>query len=233
MTIETSKELRERIRKQQTGETLLAFSCGKDAVAAWLALRDSGFERVIPVFFYLVPGLSFVDEAIGYYERFFGERIIQMPHPSLHRMLNNAMFQPPSNLAVIDAAELPNHSYTDAYEAIRQDLGLPMNMRYATGVRAADSPLRRVSIVRHGPESVAGMHYHAVWDWKKADLLEAFKKSGVKLSVEYEVFGRSFDGLDYRFLAPMKQHFPADYKKVLSFFPLAELEILRYERSKG
>ena len=52
-------------------KTLLAFSCGKDAVAAWLAIRDR-FDEVIPYYLYLVPHLEFVDESIDYYERFFG-----------------------------------------------------------------------------------------------------------------------------------------------------------------
>ena len=43
-------------------KTLLAFSCGKDAVAAWLAIRDK-FEEVIPYYLYLVPQFEFVDES--------------------------------------------------------------------------------------------------------------------------------------------------------------------------
>ena len=86
------------VRAQQS-ETLLAFSTGKDAVAAWLAIREH-FDAVHPYYLYIVPGLEFVDESLDYYERFFGVRIARLPHPSLHRMLNNFVFQPPERCAV-------------------------------------------------------------------------------------------------------------------------------------
>ena len=62
-------------------KTLLAFSTGKDAVAAYLAIRDH-FEEVVPYYLYLVPGLEFVDEQIDMYERQFGFKVTQLPHPS-------------------------------------------------------------------------------------------------------------------------------------------------------
>jgi hypothetical protein len=46
------------------------------------------------------------------------------------------------------------------------------------------------------------------------------------------MFGRSFDGLDLRFLVPLKKHRPKDYAKVLEWFPLADLEVFRWERSQ-
>lgn len=81
-------------------ETLLAFSTGKDAIAAWLALREK-FDAVHPYYLYLVPGLEFVEESLDYYERFFGTKIVRLPHPSLHRWLNSFTFQPPERVAVI------------------------------------------------------------------------------------------------------------------------------------
>ncbi|MEI2416202.1 phosphoadenosine phosphosulfate reductase [Orrella sp. JC864] len=217
------------VRKRQA-ETLLAFSLGKDAVAAWLGIQRH-FARVIPVYMYLVPGLEFVQESIDYYERFFGERIIQMPHPSLHRWLNGHIFRPPQQCAVVEQAGLPNHSYEDVFAAVRQDHGLDPGLMYATGVRAADSPMRLVALKTHGSIHEKGLKYHPVWDWKKADLLREFRRAGVKLAPDYRVFGRTFDGLDVRFLGPMKRHFPRDYQRVLEMFPLAELELYRFERA--
>jgi len=63
-------------------------------------------------------------------------------------------------------------------------------------------------------------------------LLSEIERSGIKLSVDYKIFGRSFDGLDYRFLAPIKKHFPRDWQRLCQWFPLAEAEIYRYERAK-
>lgn len=220
-----------RVRQHQR-ETLLAFSCGKDAIAAWIAIRPH-FERVIPYYLYVVPGLEFVDEALDYYERFFGTKIIRLPSPSLHRQLNGMLFQPPEHCAVIEQAGLELHDYEDIRDAIVEDHDLQEDILYATGVRAADSPLRRVAINKHGPITWSQHKYHPVWDWRKQDLVDAFRREGVKLPIDYALFGRTFDGIDLRFLLPLKRHRPRDYQRVLEFFPLAEAEIKRWEYAHG
>ncbi|EMK1731268.1 hypothetical protein V8N76_004574 [Salmonella enterica] len=224
--IEVIKAVRGRQDK-----TLLAFSTGKDAVAAWLAIRDH-FDEVIPYYLYMVPGLEFVQKSIDYYERFFGQRIIQLPHPSLHRWLNNFTFQPPERCQVIDRVALPNFDYPTVQAALVEDYGLQKDILVADGVRAADSPMRRIAIKTHGAISYNQLKYHPVWDWKTADLQDCFRKHNVKLSDDYRIFGRSFDGIDLRFLLPIRKHYPEDYKRILEWFPLVDLEIFRWEASQ-
>lgn len=225
--IETIKQVAKKQKK-----TLLAFSCGKDAVATWLAIRDH-FEEVVPYYLYLVPHLEFVDEQVDYYERFFGTKITQLPHPSLHRLLNNAIFQPPQNLNIIEDAGLPDFEYIDIQAAMCQRFGLPKKTLVADGVRAADSPMRRVAIQRYGSISYNLLKYHPIWDWRKADLIDCFRKHNVKLSSDYKIFGRSFDGIDLRFLYLIKQHYPRDYQRILDLYPMADLEIFRWECANG
>lgn len=225
--IETIKEVAKRQKK-----SLLAFSCGKDAVATWLAIHEH-FDEVVPYYLYLVPDLDFVNESIDYYERFFGTKIVQLPHPSVHRMLNNFVFQPPQNCKVIEQAGLPDFDYLDIQAVMCERYNLPKKTLVADGVRAADSPMRRVAINTHGSISYKQLKYHPIWDWKKADLIECFKKHNVKLAVDYKIFGRSFDGIDLRFLYLIRQHFPKDYQKILDLYPLADLEIFRWECANG
>jgi hypothetical protein len=71
-----------------------------------------------------------------------------------------------------------------------------------------------------------------VWDMRKADLEAMFRRENVRLPVDYKIWGRTFDGIDLRFLVPLKKHFPRDYQRVLEFFPLADAEIFRWECSK-
>lgn len=231
MTALSSQETIKQVRKRQN-KTLLAFSTGKDAVAAWLAIREH-FDEVIPYYLYLVPNLDFVEESLYYYEQFFGVKITRLPHPSLYRWLNNFIFQAPQNLAVIEDAELPQFDYLDIQKAMCHMYSLNKKTLVADGVRAADSPMRRVAINMHGSISYNQLKYHPVWDWKKADLLACFKKHNVKLSKDYQVFGRSFDGLDLRFLNPIKKHYPKDYRKILEWFPQVDLEIFRWEQANG
>lgn len=225
--VDTIREVAKRQKK-----TLLAFSTGKDAIAAWLAIREH-FEEVVPYYLYLVPGLEFVDEQIAMYERFFETKITQLPHPSVHRLLNNFVFQPPQNCAVIEDAGLPDFDYTDIQAAMCQMHNLPKKTLVADGVRAADSPMRRIAINTHGSINYNQLKYHPIWDWKKADLIACFKKYNVRLGSDYKIFGRSFDGIDLRFLLPIKKYHPRDYQKILELFPLADLEVFRWECANG
>jgi hypothetical protein len=225
-----SEEIIRRVRKEYDGRTLISFSTGKDALAAYIAIRDH-FD-VVPFYLYLVPDLEFVEDSLSYYEKVMGRRIIRLPHPSLYRWLNNYLFQPPGRHKVIEAAQLPNFDYVFQQERVCEIEGLdPEKVLSATGVRAADSPHRRMALEKYGAINRKGRVWYPVWDWNKERLLAAIDKSGIKLPIDYEVFGRTFDGLDLRFLYPMKRYLPRDYKRVLEWFPLADMEIYRYERS--
>lgn len=214
--------------RRQTDTILLAFSCGKDAIGTWLACRPH-FTRIVPYYMYLVPGLEFVERSVQYYERAFGQRIIRVPHPSLYRWLNESTFVAPQQLCVIDRAGLPLFDYLDMQDEIRKDSGLSSDCYTASGVRAADSPLRRVSIVTHGAISHKQRQFMPIWDWGIDRLLGEIKSAAINLPVDYRMFGRSFDGLDYRFIAPIKRHFPRDYQRICEWFPLVEAEIARRE----
>lgn len=211
---------------------LLAFSGGKDAIATWLAIKPH-FKRVVPYYMYLVPDLEFVEESLRYYETFFGERIRRYPHPSLYRMLGNAIYQPPERLPVIDAAQLPDFDYDELRDTICDDEGIPRDTFTASGVRASDSLNRRTLFKTHGPVNYTRRIFYPVWDWKKAALLDAFTKVGVKMPVDYQVFGRSFDGIDFRFIYPIRKYFPRDYARIVEFFPMVEVEFKRYEYAQA
>lgn len=222
---ESSTELNAWIAGQ--GDTcVLSFSTGKDSIAAWLELRRH-FKRVVPFYAFLIPGLSFVEKSLAYYERFFETPILRVPHPFLYRCLNSLVFQAPQNCALIERADLANFDYADVYRFVKEDTGLPDSAWVATGVRAVDNPLRMITVRQSGAYNPGLRTFMACFDWNKSRVLDEIKAAGVGLPVDYRVFGRSFDGLDYRFLAPLKEHFPEDYARVLELFPLADLELFR------
>jgi hypothetical protein len=223
-----SSELRKRIA-QLTGDTaLLAFSAGKDAIAAWLAIKPH-FKRIIPVHYELVPGLDFIQHSLAYYEDFFGCKIIRRMHPSFVRWMRNLVFQPPDRWAPILDGNLPSelqYSHETILASVRKELGLGESF-VATGVRACDSPYRRMSVDKHGAVNWQRLSWWPVYDWTVADVDRALGDAGVKLPVDYHLWGRSFDGIDYRFLEPMSRLLPDDYARVLDWFPLADLEMFR------
>lgn len=207
---------------------MLAFSCGKDSIAAWLSIRER-FERIVPYYMYLIPKLSFVEESLAYYEEQFGAHIYRVPHPSLYRMLNALVWQPQERIRVIEAAGLPNFDYDTLGDLLKKELGLPKKTFTASGVRAADSPVRRSAMNQYGPINLKRHYFYPVWDMLKAELITLIRGSGIGLPIDYRLFGRSFDGIDYRFLAPLKKHRPDDYQVIREWFPLIDLELLRYE----
>jgi hypothetical protein len=225
--IPTSEEVMERTLAEGR-DILLAFSTGKDAVLAWMALRDAGFT-VHPYYMFSVPDLQFVERSLQAFEQHFGRRIMRVPHASFYRMLNNFVFQPPERCAVIEKLGLPEFTLDQLRDCIVQDLKLPPGTWSASGVRASDSLMRRTHFRTNGPVNHKRRMIYPVWDVRKGELVDRILAEGVPMPVDYELFGRSFDGVDFRFLNQIKIHFPDDFARILEWFPLAELELKRFE----
>lgn len=207
---------------------LVSFSAGKDSIATELALRDAGVDTVL-VYLWLVPGLRFVDDGLARLEDELGKPVHRFPHPSFYRWLNNFVFQPPERCAVIESFGLPSPSFDQMWTVVREELGLPPDTWVADGVRAADSIVRRASFVRYGLMKPRSWKCSPIADWLVGEVRECIASHGVSLPIDYEWFGRSFDGLDYRFLGPLAKNAPADFRRILEWFPLAELELARHE----
>lgn len=229
----TSAELCEQMA-QECDTAILAFSCGKDSIAAWLQMRKY-FKRIVPYYCYLVPELEFVEKSLKYYEDFFGCHIYRLPHASLYRLLRNLVFQPPQNVSKIADAPLVDDNYDDTMigEIIRARANLPYDAYVGNGVRMADSPMRRLGIKNHGAVNHSQGKFYPIYDWKKADIIAALDEANVKLPIDYKLFGRTFDGIDYRFLKPIKDNFPRDYERIITWYPLAELELFRRGERDG
>jgi hypothetical protein len=83
----------------------------------------------------------------------------------------------------------------------------------------------------YGPITLSKKKWHPIWDWSKTEVVDAIAKAGLKLSVEYAWMKRSFDGIPVGYLAPIKKNAPADYQKILDWFPFVEAEVWRHERA--
>lgn len=231
----TGEGLFRQLADEQGGRAfLLSFSRGKDSIAAAIALQDAGFP-VVPFYCERIPGLSFVDESLDYYERelFGGLKIVKAMHPATARQLKAGTFHPPHFLPVDDAMGLAEFEYADVQAVAGFNAGLPEKTFTATGLRAADSVLRRTNFAKSGPTNRTKRTFGPIWDWNLDRVMDVITGRGVKLPADYRLFGRTFDGLMGEFLAPLKWHLPADYAKVLELFPLADVEVWRYEKAHG
>lgn len=223
-----SDELCRQVASTTADECILYFSRGKDAVGSWLQLRRF-FRRIEPVFLYLCPGLQFEEESLQYYERYFGQKIHRLPHPSLYRMLNQGVFQTRWSAEEIAKLDLPYFDYDDVSRILIEDLKLSPITQSAVGIRACDSMNRRTQIKRNGPWHKKTAKFYPIWDWNAEKLRQELRGAKVELPIDYLLFGRSFDGIDARFTRPIRQHAPDDFARLMAFFPLIESDLQRHE----
>ncbi|MCL2001268.1 MAG: hypothetical protein FWG74_07520, partial [Planctomycetes bacterium] len=145
----TRRQVMEEIASVTGGRCLLAFSRGKDSIAAWLELRESGlFPEIVPFHLDGCSGMSFIEDGLRYFEDWFHTRIIRLPHIGFYRQIGNFVFQPPERISIIRCLgfdQCTRFSYNDVRKWLAEDLGWPEATTWvANGVRATDSP--RVTI---------------------------------------------------------------------------------------
>lgn len=226
---ETSDQLCKRLAAEHKGVAVLSFSMGKDSIASYIQMRKY-FDKVYPVFLYMVPGLEFQQEQIAYYEKQIGERIQQFPNPGFYKQLNCFMYQSLENLDVIWDADLYEAEYDDIFALAKMDLNISQDTYTGVGNRMSDSLNRRTSIIKYGPFNLKRKQFFPVFDWTTSEVVEAIRESGIRLPIDYKIWGRSFDGFDFRFLDGLKTHFPNDFRKVQEVFPLVDLELIRFQQ---
>jgi hypothetical protein len=210
---------------------VLAFSGGKDSVAMALALQAEGYD-LYPVAYIEVPGLSFIDDTLNYYERtlFNGRRIVRALHPNTANHLMAGEMQPPHRLAVCEAMSF-DMTDVDIQQRVVVENKLPEDTMAAVAIRANDNMFRRKIIAVNGPVAVKKNQFYAIWDWGIDRMIEIINKSGLSLASDYLIWPHNFTSHP-RFYVMLKEHFPDDWKRLLEWFPLAEAEVFRYERMR-
>lgn len=118
-----------------------------------------------------------------------------------------------------------NYSYDD----IKQDFLLPEEYM-GVGLIATDN-IQRVrkfhrlkSNIDHKKREV-----YPIAHLGRKYVTEKIKNIGYKIPIDYELFGRSFDGIDFRYIWQIKNKFPEDYKKIQQIFGNIEMAVKRYE----
>lgn len=212
---------------------LLSFSRGKDAWGCWCALRDK--VDIQPFHYYVgIPHLTFVDEYLAYAEKIMGKEIITLPPPqTLRRLSPEPADQPPNRLLVLQAFDLKAYTFEELQDLVKEICGLPQSTYTALGVRACDSARRALFFKSHGPLSRNQKKFYPVWDWNKEKLLTELKRHDIKLPVDYKMFGRTFDGTFYMYIAGIKKYYPADYRRMLDYYPFLDEEVFRHEKRKA
>jgi hypothetical protein len=228
---ESEKWLR-GLATEWNGTCLLGFSRGKDSIMSWLQLKKAGFTRIIP--YYLKPfpdELSFETQSLAYYEEVFGMKIHRVLGNTFTRQINNYMYARPDMLPIYDdLPQLTQIDYKDIQDYVKSLHDLPATTYAALGVTQFDSFMRRTVILKNGPINDKKRQFFPIYDFTRTEIFDGIDKAKILLPRDYKVWGKTFDGTDYRFLRPLKDEFPADYEIIKFYFPLVDLELIRYEQ---
>jgi 3'-phosphoadenosine 5'-phosphosulfate sulfotransferase (PAPS reductase)/FAD synthetase len=212
-------------------KVVCGFSTGKDSVCCAAILRDLDVEY-IPIYYYLLPNLEFVQRSIDMYERFFDIKIVQLPHPTFYAHIVNQDFQRRDMANWICDQKFYKIDFDEQINNYLEYIGDDTTRWNIVGVRAAESFQRRMTMRNSNGIDEDANKIFPIYNWKVADVKEYLDKRNIPLTEDYKLWNRSYEGLSYRFVCGIKRFYPSDYKKLLEVFPLLDLEIFRYEQNK-
>lgn len=205
---------------------LVALSGGKDSICTLdVCVRRYGAANVQPFLMYLVEGLDCEWAPIRRLEALYGIKTIGVPHPSLSQYLKGCVLRP----YVEGSEKIRLHKRADIEKYLAKKTGIEWS---AWGERAADSIVRNAYLKRVQGVDVKANRLFPIWTWNKSDVFGYLRAR--KLPVPQQTGFAAMSGgvdLDPETLSYIRKHFPADFKKILAVFPLAEASVIRFEQT--
>jgi 3'-phosphoadenosine 5'-phosphosulfate sulfotransferase (PAPS reductase)/FAD synthetase len=221
--MEVESRIIDFLREQE--QVTLGFSMGKDSVACAIILRDLGV-KFTPFYFYHVPDLEFVNKQIEYYQDVFKTEIVQLPHPMLYDRIRHQDFQYKEVCDWLGQYKFNKMSFRKLIDFYLEENDLT-DLYDVVGMRASESFNRRMFFKDYGP--IHKDKIYPIYNWRQKETKEFVISKGIKLTDDYKIWDRSWDGLKYQFLFGIKKHHPEDFERIREYFPLIELELKRYE----
>ena len=209
----------------------IGFSTGKDSLACAVLCRNLNIEY-IPFYFYLCPDLEFVEKSVQMYESLLDVKIVKMPHPVLYDFLRHQDFQPPKMIQYLHDQRLPKLKFEDLIYCHLASTGDHRHYYDIVGMRASESFNRRKFFQKRGGIDEKDKKIYPIFNWNKSEVLQFLTDNCIPLTDDYAIWNRSYDGMKYQFLFGVKKHYPNDWKTLLEYFPLLELELFRYEQNQ-
>lgn len=205
-----------KVQSTISDSVLVGFSGGKDS-AACLDLCFRYFKNVKPYFMYLVPGLEFQERTLAYYEDRYKTEFLRVPHFMLSDFLRYGTYRMPD-------LDVPMIKTVELYNYLREKSGIYW---IAAGERISDSIIRRAMIKESSSIDVKRGRFYPIAYWNINHVRSYNKQRRLPLSLENKAMGHSFRSLMYEDLKDIKKHFPNDYDKIKSMFPLVDVELKR------
>lgn len=224
----STDELCREISAKSGGVCLLAFSRGKDSLAAWLHLRKF-FGRIIPFHLSSVPGLKFVDDSLDAYETLFDTPIDRLVSPSLTRAVAKMIYQPLEDEVVIDAIPFPLFDEHKCADYIRTKHRVP-SAWCAYGIGKNDSIGRRGWMVKMQGKNPKWRSFYPCWDWNRTQILDVIREQSIPLPADYHLAPRSLNGVPTeKHLERMETMMPEDFATIELHYPFIRATLARNE----
>jgi len=221
----------ERAYEMGIRKATIGFSTGKDSVVGLDMLIKAGIEP-LPIFFYQVPNIQFINDNLKMYEDYFKVKIARMPHPILADYINHQDWQPLDKVATMginSVGKITFKHFTKLY-LIANNI---KDVEYDCAcIKMADSINRRLLLSKLPDIDTKEKRIYLTKYFTKTEIFDYIKKNNIPLTKDYDYFGISWDGLAYHFSCGVKKFYPQDYEHIKEYFPLIDAEILRYKLFK-
>jgi len=213
---ETFKELKALARNHK--RVAVSYSGGKDSLVC-LDMASKVFDKVVAVFFYLVPGLDMIERQLQVARERYGVEILEYPHWVLSRCIKNGIYCD-VNWKTSDA--IWEYNSNDLYKAVCHDA----NVRHIIhGGKNSDSFWRRITISTISADCIV----YPLKKWKKFDVLSYLKIHNVPIPPSFDGVGSRATGVDLSTGSILWMHdkYPDDYEKIRNVFPYVEAVVKR------
>lgn len=240
MKINDIKDLSEQVQKAQNSDRLfMSFSTGADSIAMFLRCLESGkwdMSKAVLFYYYLLPDIPWVEDYLEYFQEKYNVKIIQVESAIILDDLAKWHYQTPARAWAINELYRidPQHApflmkKEEITMAVRVWAKLPDSTYCAIGTKCGDSAIRRKYMYEKQGIAHNNNKWFPIWDFENTDVIKYIKSHDVKVPYDYELFGISFENIDYRFSKVIKERCPETWKKAKDFYPLIESIITRYE----
>jgi 3'-phosphoadenosine 5'-phosphosulfate sulfotransferase (PAPS reductase)/FAD synthetase len=196
----------------------ILFSGGKDSIAMSDMLNEEGLLPKLFVYFYFVPGLSFVESVLRHYSRLWKVDILRYPS-------DEAL----SLMAQMKGARKTKYNESDVLKALREDLS---DTWLVSGAKKKDSLARRgmLSKLSDGIDPKRKVVYPLI-DWSDRQVMTYCKQRKLRLPITYSMgLKNSMWVPDIEGLIWIKANFPRDYDRIIAVFPILSSMVFKHER---
>ena len=220
------------IAKRSRGVCFLGFSGGKDSLCAWLQLRKY-FDRIIPFHCATLPGMTYRERALKYYEYEFGTHILRLMDPNIQSDLTQGIYQLREDGPFIESLGWRRYDKLELIDYLRMVYSLPRAW-CAFGIQASDSIDRRIQCKQYEGRHDSNRTFYPCWDWPHEKVVGTVREAGLKLSSEYLYSSRTIEGTpSATYTEILRKHFPRDYEVLRTFYPLCEAKVKREQLNEA